>query len=56
MYDFQFTDDNGTVTYICARCRSEAIESYCQEKGCPKEYVREHCIIRKTNLSTSTNW
>ena len=47
MYDFQIVDDNGTITYICAKCRSEAIEAYCREKGCSKEYVKEHCIIRK---------
>ncbi len=46
MYDFKFTDDNGMTTYICAKCRSDAIEIYCREKGCPKEYVKEHCVIR----------
>ena len=45
MYDFQFVDDNGTITYVCAKCRSEAIEAYCREKGCSKEYVKEHCVI-----------
>jgi hypothetical protein len=46
MCDFEIADDNGTITYICAKCRTEAIEIYCREKGCPKEYVKEHCIIR----------
>lgn len=53
MYDFEFVDDNGTKTYICARNRTEAIKFYCEEKGCPKEYVTEHCVIRKIVLPTA---
>lgn len=56
MYDFQIVDDCGMTTYICAKCRTETIEIYCREKGCPKEYVKEHCIIRHTNLSRSAKW
>ena len=55
MYDFSIVDDNGTTTYICAKCRMEAIEIYCTEKGCPKEYVKDHCVVRKCDLLTSTN-
>jgi hypothetical protein len=55
LYDFEIVDDNGTITYICAKCRSEAIETYCKEKGCSKEYVKEHCIVRHANLSRSEN-
>lgn len=46
MYDFQIVDDNGTISYICAKCRTDAIEIYCKEKGCSKEYVKKHCVIR----------
>jgi hypothetical protein len=53
MYDFAFTDDNGTITYICAKSRSEAIKIYCREKGCPEEYVKKHCVIRHTKLPRS---
>ena len=56
MYDFQFVDDNGTITYVCAKCRSEAIEAYCREKGCSKEYVKKHCIVRHTKLPRSAKW
>lgn len=56
MYDFEITDDNGTITCICANSRTEAVELYCKEKGCPKEYVKEHCIIRKTFLPRSAEW
>lgn len=28
MFSFGFFDDNGTTTYICAKCRKEAIEIY----------------------------
>jgi hypothetical protein len=50
MYDFEFADDNGTITYICAKCRTEAVKIYCREKGCPKEYVEKHCIIRHAKM------
>ena len=56
MYDFEFVDDNCTVDCVRAKCRSEAIEAYCREKGCSKEHVKEHCVIRHTNLPRSTNW
>lgn len=52
-FDFGFFDDNGTTTYICAKCRKEAIEIYCQEKGCPKEWIKKHVIIR--NLGRNSN-
>ena len=55
MYDFEFVSDNGTITYICAKCRSEAIEIYCRENGCQKEWVKEHCVVRHSNLLRSTN-
>lgn len=46
MYCFRIVDDNGTITNIVAKCRTKAIEIYCQKKGCSKEYVKEHCIVR----------
>ncbi len=53
MYQYEFVDDNGTITCIGAKSRTEAIKTYCRHKGCPEEYVKEHCIIRLTNLSRS---
>lgn len=49
-YDFGFFDDNGRITYICATYRKEAIGIYCQEQGCPKEWIKEHVIIRKLEV------
>ena len=45
MYDFKFVADVGTITYICAKSRKEAIKFYCEEKGCNEEYVKEHCKV-----------
>lgn len=50
MFDLEFIDDNGTITCICVKNRSEAIDIYCRGKGCPKEWVKDHCIIRHTKL------
>lgn len=44
-YDFKFVADVGTITYICAQSRKEAIQFYCEEKGRNEEYVKEHCKI-----------
>lgn len=46
-YVFKIVDDNGISTYITAENRSEAIEEYCKLTGCPKEYAKEHCVVRK---------
>ena len=43
-YEFKIRDDNGTITTLFAQNREHAIEGYCAAKGCPKEYVKEHCI------------
>ena len=47
MYDFKIIADSGVITYIYAKCRKEAIEIYCREKGCSEDYVKNHCIIKK---------
>lgn len=47
MYDFKFVEDSGVITNICAKCRKDAIEIYCHEKGCSEEWVKAHIIIRK---------
>lgn len=47
MYHFKIIDDNGDITHMFAKSRSEAIAIYCREKGCSEEYVRTHCIVRK---------
>lgn len=56
MYDFEIINDNGTIDCISCRNRSEAIETYCLIYGYPKEYVKEHCIIRKTFSLRSAEW
>ena len=56
MYGYRVIDDNGEITCICAKSRSEVIKIYCDKKGCSKQYVKEHCIIRRDILLTSTKW
>lgn len=48
-YGYSVTDDNGTITFICAKSRTEAIKIYCRQKGCPEDYIKDHCIIRICN-------
>ena len=56
MYDFEIVNDNGQIDIITCKNRTKAIEKYCSIHGCSKEYVREHCIIRKTFLPMPTKW
>ncbi len=56
MYDFEIVNDNGVIDIITCKNRTEAIKKYCLIYGCPKEYVKEHCVIRKTILSRSAEW
>lgn len=46
MYYYEIIDDNGTVTNIFAKCRTMAIEIYSKKTGFPKEWVKDHCIVR----------
>lgn len=48
MFNFVITNDNGSIDLIMCRDRQEAIETYCLIYVCPKEYVKKHCVIRKT--------
>jgi hypothetical protein len=45
-YDYQFVSDSGSIVYICASCRKEAIKCYCKDKGVNTDYVKQHCIVR----------
>lgn len=55
MYYYEIVDDNGTITTVGAKSRTEAIKDYCRYKGCPEEYVKEHCIVRLTTLLGSAS-
>ncbi len=43
--EFKIVEDNGRITYICAKNRTEAIKYFCEEKGCPRDFVKNHCIV-----------
>jgi hypothetical protein len=46
MFDFKIVDDTGITTYICASCRKEAIQIYCNEKCVDADHIKKHCIIK----------
>ena len=48
VYRFEIVCDSGTTVIVEAKNRSEAIEIYCREKGCSKDYVKAHSVVRKT--------
>lgn len=50
MREYEIISDNGTIDRIICRSRTEAIETYCLIYGCPKEYVKEHCIVRPKKM------
>lgn len=50
MYDFKFVADNGTITYICAERRSEAIKLYSEQTGMPEDFIKKHCRIENLGL------
>ena len=49
-FDFKISADAGVTTYICASCRTEAIEIYQQQTGIPIDYIKEHCLIKNLGL------
>lgn len=48
--NFKISTDAGVTTYICASCRTEAIEIYQQQTGIPIDYIKEHCLIKNLGL------
>ena len=44
--DFKFVLDNGRIFFVCAECRKEAVELFCEEHGCNKDFVKEHCVVK----------
>ena len=44
---FKIVCDNGSIVFITAKCRSEAISIYAEEKGCTVGWVKDHCIIKR---------
>lgn len=44
--DFKFILDNGRIVYVCAKSRKEAVEEFCKEHGCSKDFVKEHCVVK----------
>ena len=44
--DYKFVVDSGRITYICAESRKEAVEEFCKEHGCDKDFVKEHCVVK----------
>jgi hypothetical protein len=53
-YRFIVIDDCGTISYISADSRKNAIEKYCSWKGRSKEYVKDHCIVKKRTSKENT--
>lgn len=47
MYIFIVINDNGSKTTIHAENKTEAIKKYCALLGCPEEYTKKHCLIKK---------
>lgn len=49
-FDFKISTDAGVITYICASCRTEAIEIYQEQTGVSIDYIKEHCLIKNLGL------
>ena len=46
MYYFKICTDAGIISFICASCKKEAIEIFCEDNGINKDYIKQHCIIK----------
>lgn len=44
--DYKFIVDNGCIFYVCANSRKAAVEEFCFEHGCGKDFVKEHCVVK----------
>lgn len=46
MFYYQFLEDNGRITFVCASCRKEAVKEFQKEKGVTEDYVKIRCVVR----------
>lgn len=46
MLCFKIVCDNGSISYIIAKSRTEAISIYAEEKGCSVGWIKDHCIVK----------
>ena len=45
--EFRIIVPTGETVYVVARTRAEAIREYCAGSGCPEEFVKQHCVIKR---------
>ena len=46
MFEYEINEDNGRKTFIWAESRNDAIRMFIEEKGCPIEFVKKHCLVK----------
>ena len=49
-YEYEIISPAGRAVYILAETRYEAIRLYCEETGCPVDYVKRYCTVRNKGL------
>jgi hypothetical protein len=52
IYRFKIIADSGKISIISADSRKQAIEKYRNRQGCSKEYVKDHCVVKKIRLGS----
>ena len=54
---FKFILESGRIIYVCADSRKEAIEAFCKEHGCDKDFVKKHCVVKTEGvLKNAEHW
>ena len=46
MFTYKIVCDNGSISYIIAKSRTEAISIYAEEKGITAGWIKDHCIVK----------
>lgn len=45
--EFRIIIPTGETVYVFAKTRQEAIREYCSSSGCPEEFVKTHCVVKR---------
>ncbi len=56
MFDYKFVHDNGSITYICASSRKQAIKYFMELHGCSIAFVNDHCVIKCMGRVSREGW
>ena len=48
MFNYRIVNERGQVVIVRARTCHVAVRLFCLSEGCSRDYVKQHCVVRRT--------